>query len=206
MKPNSSQLYKKITQSIGRLNDPHARFILGVSGGPDSQVLLKAFPHVLRRDFPTATCVAVSVNHGLRPEAPLEQELARKLADSVSVPFHVINLQVPAGGNIQARARQARYDAIRDFAGRDPIVTAHHYEDRAETVLIRLLRGKRFGSLAVLPELSGQIFRPMLSVRKSEINAYLDVRLLLTKSSGQSRRSWGWTRKLLSHEPFWWSI
>jgi tRNA(Ile)-lysidine synthase len=151
-------------------------FVLGVSGGPDSQCLLKAFPHVLRDVNPESSCIAVGVNHGLRPEANDELDLARCLALGSGTPFSQINIRIAPGSNIQARARDGRYDALRSFADSRKnavIVTAHHFDDRAETVLIRLLRGKKFGSLGVMPALNGRIFRPLLQVRRSEIEGYL---------------------------------
>lgn len=169
---------KQIEKAIRKLpNGAEENFILAVSGGSDSQSLLKAFPHIIRKMGAHGSCIAIGVNHGLRPEADAELNLARDLALSMGVPFSRISLRVAKGANIQARARTARYDALRAIAARNGnkpyIVTAHHFEDRAETVLIRLLRGKNIGSLGVMPEVNGQIFRPMLTVRKSDILSYL---------------------------------
>lgn len=185
---NGSLINKKIAAAIRELpNNGAGRYIIAVSGGPDSQCLLKAFPHVLREattrpsetmgaPWSFARCEAVAVDHGLRKEAAEEVELARQLAESQGVRFTKLSLKVERGPNLQARAREARYEALRAFAGSKVgtyIVTAHHFEDRAETVLIRLLRGKNIGSLAVMPRLTGQVFRPMLDVRKAEIEDYL---------------------------------
>lgn len=174
---NGALVNKKIEEAILRLKslpDPARRFVLAVSGGPDSQCLLKAFPHVLRNVWPEAYCTAVGVNHGMRPEAENELNLARSLALSQEVPFSRVRVTVPKGPSLQAQARFARYTALRAQVGTAGyIVTAHHFDDRAETVLIRLLRGTSLGALAVMPELSGGIFRPMLQVRREEIDAYV---------------------------------
>jgi tRNA(Ile)-lysidine synthase len=173
---NGSLVNKRIAEAIRRLPDGPKRFILAVSGGPDSQCLLKAFPHVMMEVSPQSHCVAVGVNHGLRPEADRELGLARDLALSQQVPFVKLKVRVPGGPSVQAKAREVRYGALRAYAGSRPnayVVTAHHFDDRAETVLIRLLRGKRIGSLAVLPEVSWQVFRPLLKVRREEIDSYL---------------------------------
>jgi tRNA(Ile)-lysidine synthase len=174
---NGALVNKKIAEAILRLKalpDPGRRFVLAVSGGPDSQCLLKAFPHVLRDVWPEAYCTAVGVNHGLRPEAEAELELARALALSQEVPFSRVRVTVPKGPSLMAQARTARYTALRAQAGREGyVVTAHHFDDRAETVLIRLLRGTSLGALAVMPELSAGVFRPMLQVRREEIDAYV---------------------------------
>lgn len=174
---NGSLINKRIAEAILKLPVPGVRFVLAVSGGPDSQCLLKAFPHVMRDVAPQAHCVAVGVNHGLRPESEWELGLARELALSQQIPFSRVRVTVAKGGEgLQASARVARYDALFRIAGRGPgayVVTAHHFDDRAETVLIRLLRGKKIGSLGVLPYVNDGIFRPMLQVRREEIDSYL---------------------------------
>jgi tRNA(Ile)-lysidine synthase len=153
------------------------RFLLAVSGGPDSQALLKAFPHVAKK-LGHEVVVAVGVNHGIRPEADSELQLAEELSRSIGVTFETRRIQIEPGGNIQARARDGRYAALHDAAnewGAGQIVTAHHSDDRAETVLLRLLRASGAGSLAVLPSLSGRVFRPLLRVRRSALLAYCGV-------------------------------
>lgn len=147
--------------------------LLAVSGGADSQVLLKSFPHVAK-EF-NIKCFAVGINHGLREDADKELDLAESLASKIGVPFLRKKIKVERKGSLQEDARNARYAALNDVCGvvrSKYIVTAHHYDDRAETVLMRLLRGKNIGSLAVLPLISGNIFRPMLSVTKEDIKGY----------------------------------
>jgi len=156
-------------------------FVLAVSGGPDSQCLLKAFPHIA---VPLGhTVSAIGINHGLRPEAGAELDLAERLAEQCGVPFRRVQLSVDPGPNLQHRARDARYQALRTWgrwSGRsavehgDFIVTAHHADDKAETVMIRLLRGVGAGAMGVLPELSGDLFRPMLHLRRTDVLAYLE--------------------------------
>lgn len=151
---------------------PTDKFILAVSGGGDSQCLLKAFPHVVGQSF----CLAVGVNHGLRPEADSELDLAAALAEVAGVQFRRIQLNLEPDSNIQCRARDARYAAlmrVADEFGARYIVTAHHFDDRAETVLFRLLRGEGIGSLGVMPPVSGRIYRPLLGVKRERIMGYL---------------------------------
>src|ERR1700733_6471818 len=80
------------------------------SGGPDSTALL----HVLARlRGPIGhTLVAPGVDPGLRPEAADELEIARAVADALGVPFSVTTLAVASGSNLQARAREARHEAL----------------------------------------------------------------------------------------------
>jgi tRNA(Ile)-lysidine synthase len=117
-----------------------------------------------------------SVDHGLRPEAEAEISLVRALAADLEVPFSVGHLRVATGGNLMARARAARYadlEAAAERCAASYIVTAHHADDRAETVLLRILRGTTAGALDVLPARSGRRLRPMIRSRKCDVLAHL---------------------------------
>jgi len=147
--------------------------VVGVSGGPDSQALLKCLGHLRNRLGVSPT--AVGINHGLRAAADSELDMAERLSNDVGVTFVRLRVRVDEGGSLQAAARQARYGALNrvaDDIGARFVVTAHHWDDRAETVLFRLLRGRGLGSLAVMPPVSGRIFRPMLDVRHDELLEY----------------------------------
>lgn len=151
-----------------------SRLLLGVSGGPDSQALLS----VLARLAPKLGLElrAHGVDHGLRPEAHAELELARALARRLDVPFGSTRVSVVPGGNVMARARAARYRALRAAAsewGGALVATAHHADDRAETVIERLLRGAGPRGLAVLPPRSGDLVRPMIRARRTDVQAHL---------------------------------
>jgi len=125
--------------------------LAAVSGGGDSQAMLE----VLARLAPKLgyRLRAHGVDHGLRPEAGRELDLAEALARRLKVPFGRTRLSLGRGANLQARAREARYAALREAAAAHDalIATAHHADDRAETVLLRLLRGSGPRGLAVLP-------------------------------------------------------
>lgn len=165
----------EIKRSLAKHFPTPASFILAVSGGRDSQVLLKSFPFIARQMGHTME--AVGVDHGLRPEAGEELDLAEDLAKQVGIPFRRVRVVVSGEGSPQAAARDARYEALRDVAkmvGARRIVTAHHADDRAETVLIRMLRASGAGSLAVLPAVSADIYRPMLKLTRQDITAYAE--------------------------------
>jgi tRNA(Ile)-lysidine synthase len=150
------------------------RILVAVSGGGDSQALL----HALARLAPRLglSLVAHGVDHGLRPAAAAELDLAEALAASVGVPFTRSRVKLAPGGNLMARARARRYQALRG-AARDAhaafIATAHHADDRAETVLLRLLRGAGPRGLAVLPPKSDDLLRPMLRARRTDVQGHL---------------------------------
>ncbi len=151
-----------------------ATILCAVSGGPDSMALLD----VLAGLAPKLgyELVAHGVDHGLRPEAAAELDLAERHARARSVRFERTHVSVTAGGNLQARARTARYTALEaaaERAGGAFIATAHHADDRAETVLLRLLRGAGPRGLAVLPPIAGKRLRPLLRAGRSDVLLHL---------------------------------
>ncbi len=152
-----------------------AHLLIGVSGGPDSMALLQVLSGL--SDRMSFVLSAHGVDHGLRSAAGAELDLAAALAERLNVPFSRTRLKVAPGGNLQARARKARYRALRASAtqqGARYLVTAHHADDRAETVLIRLLRGTSREGLSVLRPRDGQLLRPMVRARRSAVLAHLE--------------------------------
>lgn len=151
-----------------------SHLLIAVSGGGDSMALLHVLV-LLRREFGLLLS-AHGVNHGLRPEARDELATAAAFAEAHEVPFTVSQLALAAGGNLQARAREARYAALRSEAARvgaTRIATAHHADDRAETVLLRLLRGAAVSGLGVLPVQSGDLIRPLIRAPRAAIALHL---------------------------------
>lgn len=159
--------------------------IAAVSGGPDSMALL----HVLARLAPKLGIVvhAHGVDHGLRPEACRELDAAEAFAKQLGVPFGRTAVALSRGGNLQARARTARYAALAGAAramGARTIATAHHADDRAETVLLRLLRGAGPRGLAALPARAPlddapapgaiELVRPLVRARRRSVIAHLE--------------------------------
>jgi tRNA(Ile)-lysidine synthase len=165
-----------------------ATIVVACSGGMDSQVLLDVLAHVAQpargkraHAPPSLRLHACGIDHGLRPEATAELDLAEALAAERAVPFHRIKLGVGQGSNLQARARTARYAALRAFCrriGASFIATGHHREDRAETVLIRILRGAPIEGLAVLPPLSKDLVRPLIRASREQIEIHARKRAL----------------------------
>lgn len=147
---------------------------LAVSGGPDSLALLLLAAEAL----PGQIAVA-SIDHGLRPEAAGEVALVGRIAGERGIPFAALKVSL-APGNLQAEARAARYAALARWAdetGLGAIATAHHADDQAETLLMRLNRGSGLAGLAgVRPRgrIEGSetlLLRPLLGWRKAELAA-----------------------------------
>jgi tRNA(Ile)-lysidine synthase len=163
--------------------------LVACSGGPDSTALLHVLA-MLRRDLGHAV-VAHGVDHGLRAEAAGELALVASLAEKIDVPFEVTRLDLAPGGNLQARAREARHRALQDAAlrrGASVIATGHTADDRAETVLLRLLRGAGPRGLSVLAPRAASpvapsetastgatvdLVRPLIQARRVDVMAHL---------------------------------
>jgi tRNA(Ile)-lysidine synthase len=147
---------------------------LAVSGGPDSLALML----LAHAALPGRIAVA-SIDHGLRPEAAGEVALVERLAATRGIPFTAITL-VPQPGNLQAQARSGRYAALAEWArssGLGAVATAHHADDQAETLLMRLNRGSGLAGLAGVRAASRiedsdvVLLRPLLGWRKAELEA-----------------------------------
>lgn len=145
---------------------------LAVSGGPDSLALL-----LLAHAALPGRIAVCSVDHGLRPEAAGEVALVERVAAARGIPFTPLAVKL-APGNLQAQARAARYAALAEWAaaqGLGAVATAHHADDQAETLLMRLNRGSGLAGLAgVRPRalLEGSeipLLRPLLGWRKAEL-------------------------------------
>ena len=151
--------------------------LLAVSGGGDSMALLDATASLasgLRM-----RCAVASVDHGLRPEAQRELALVEREARARRLAFHAARVSVARGPGLEARARDARYDAlqrIRRAERLDLVATAHTASDQAETVLMRLTRGASLSGAAGIHPTRGTIIRPMLGCTRDEVRSYLEVR------------------------------
>jgi tRNA(Ile)-lysidine synthase len=180
------------------------------SGGPDSSALLHALARL--RDRLGFAVVAHGVDHGLRAEAPAELALAERLAASLDVPFAATRVAVKPGAGVQERARRARLDALVGAAtrcGAASIATGHTADDRAETLLFRLLRGAGPRGLAVLPPRAPlpipgagarpSLVRPLIRARRADVIAHVR-RHALAVAEDPSNRDPRYARARLRHE------
>lgn len=159
--------------------DPSGRVCLAVSGGPDSLALMLLMQEVAPRDF----CVA-TVDHGLRAESAAEAAMVAGLCEMRGIAYHTLRLDLAGGSAVQERARKARYAALADLARRDglsAVVTAHHADDQAETLVMRLNRGAGLRGLAGMRAASSvpaagevRLLRPLLGWRRAELVALVE--------------------------------
>ena len=155
-----------------------SRFLLAYSGGCDSQVLLHAAAQLHAADA-TRIFHVVHVDHGLQAASAEWARHCAAVCEELALPFTL--LQVDARGGIgespEAAARHARYRALAGLmqAG-DCLLTAHHQDDQAETLLLQLLRGGGPHGLAAMPALgpfaAGMHARPLLGFSREELRRY----------------------------------
>lgn len=177
-----------------------ARLIVAYSGGIDSTALLYLFAQA-----GVAQLHAAHVHHGLQATA---DEWAARCADqaaALGVPFSALHVSVaadhPAGP--EAAAREARYAALRGLMQPgDVLVTAHHLDDQAETVLLRLLRGSGVQGLAAMRGLEtfepGLLWRPLLQTSRAQLQEYAqahELKWIDDPHNSDDRYARSWLRK-----------
>lgn len=155
---------------------------VALSGGRDSVALLLACVHL--RDtgvLGDRVLRAIHIDHGLQSDSPIWARKCRALAREFRIPFSLKRVVVSAarGQSLEALAREQRYLAFGAFLRRDEwLLTAHHLDDQAETVLLQLLRGAGMRGLAAMPESMplgrGMLVRPWLALPRVQIESWLD--------------------------------
>lgn len=151
---------------------PHSSVLIAVSTGLDSMNLLY-FLNEMKEKLNISIAIA-HVNHHQRPESDIEEEFLRNWALSHDIPFFISHFQ---GKFTEANAREYRYKFFENIMrqeGYTALVTAHHADDQAETVFMRLIKGKHLKSLISIKEKSkfanGEIIRPFLSLKKEDFD------------------------------------
>ena len=155
--------------------------VLAVSGGPDSIALMWLAARWRRALARGPRLIAVTVDHGLRPEAAAEAREVKRLARSLDLPHRTLRWAGPKPRTgLPAAARAARYRLLAQAArtsGATHILTAHTRDDQAETLLMRMLRGSGIAGLAAMARESERdgllLARPFLDISKSRLIATL---------------------------------
>ncbi|MBB3694087.1 tRNA lysidine(34) synthetase TilS [Sphingomonas sp. BK580] len=151
---------------------------VAVSGGPDSVALL-----LLAAAARPGEVVAATVDHRLRPAGADEAAMVSALCERLRVPHATLVPATPiVGSSLQRRAREARYAALTGWAARervDALLTAHHADDQAETLLMRLNRASGLTGLSAIRaarrEGATLLLRPLLAWRRAELRALVEA-------------------------------
>lgn len=151
------------------------RTALAISGGVDSMVMLDVIAG--NRDLFDCDIHVVHVDHGLRTESSSWSDMVHDVCRGYGIGCTTWQVDVRQDGNLENEARQARYMAL--SVGSTAIVTAHHMDDQAETVLMKLMRGSGPNGLMGMPMYGPSWFdesimhcRPMLGIGRDDIVAY----------------------------------
>ncbi len=171
---------------IDPLFAPFARaeaLLIAVSGGPDSIALLLMAAEWAKRRGRTRI-EAAPVDPGLRPGSADEAKAVAHLCARLKVGHRVLQWKgAKPATRLQERAREARYRLLVDYAkaiGADTLLTAHHADDQAETVLFRLLRGSGVAGLRGMDVRTMRdgmtIGRPLIGLRKRDLIAFAEAR------------------------------
>ena len=178
---NKGSLLDRIVRTIERYRmlDPGQRIAVAVSGGADSVCLLYALAELAAR-WDLALSV-LHVDHQLRgPESRQDAGFVRELAARLDLPFHLRELDLSGGGNLEQQARNGRLAFFHQqltMGQADRVALGHTRNDQAETVLFRFLRGSGTAGLsAIRPITAERLIRPLIELERVEIEDFLRER------------------------------
>jgi tRNA(Ile)-lysidine synthase len=169
------ELVERFRRNLDALIAPDTRVGIAVSGGPDSLALL-----LLAAAARPGAVEAATVDHKLRPESRAEADMVAAVCERLGVRHAILTVEwnEKPSSAIQERAREARYALLGGWIGErglGALATAHHLDDQAETLMMRLNRGSGVRGLAamrptaLLPGSDLPLLRPLLGWRRSEL-------------------------------------
>jgi len=177
----SSALHRHLLAALADATE--ARLCVAFSGGPDSTALLHALaqlPEARARGLR-----ALHVDHGMNPQSAAWAEQCQRFCETLNLPCDVrrVHVDFNKGLGLEAAARHARYEAFAaSLQQGEYMLLAHHRDDQAETVLLKLLRGAGPDSLGGMRKLRpfapGQLWRPLLELARKDLRDYVDTRHL----------------------------
>ena len=195
-----SNLDELISLDMLHLLGGYQRIYVGFSGGLDSTVLL----HYLQaQPLLHEKLIAVHVHHGLQSQADSWLTHCQKICQDWGVACQTFQLALSATANIESIARQARYQVFASLMQPQVcMVTAHHQDDQAETLLLHLMRGTGVkglsGIAACSPFHQGFLLRPLLDCSRTQLQAYAD-RFSLSWIEDSSNDNQQFSRNFIRH-------
>ena len=188
------------------LNWQQESYVLAVSGGVDSMVLLEQF-FQLQKKYPIIITV-VHIHHHLRQESDEEEVMVREFCRKRNLSVEVCHWEEGSSQNsgIEEKARQFRYEKLKESQQKHHasyVVVAHHADDQAETVLMKLTRGSTLEGIAGMKPMrpfgEGYLIRPFLTVDKKVLYEYASMHPILY-SEDTTNQSVAYTRNRFRQE------
>ena len=188
------------------LNWQQESYVLAVSGGVDSMVLLEQF-FQLQKKYPIIITV-VHIHHHLRQESDDEEVMVREFCRKRNLSVEVYHWEEGSSQNsgIEEKARQFRYEKLKESQQKHHasyVVVAHHADDQVETVLMKLTRGSTLEGIAGMKPMrpfgEGYLIRPFLTVDKKALYEYASMHQILY-SEDTTNQSVAYTRNRFRQE------
>lgn len=170
---HSEPVAAAVRQFLAQHSLNHHSFLVALSGGADSVALLHALCEQVSRD----KVQAIYIDHQLQDVSVEWADFNQKFCHALGVKFHTLSVNVGKSASIEAEARHARYQALaKELKPLQYLLTGHHQDDQAETLLLQLFRGAGPKGLSAMPVLTdfaeGFHARPLLNVCKDDILQY----------------------------------
>lgn len=167
-----------VIKYLNKLLNINDKVVVGISGGPDSMLLLKLLSD---STINNSNIIVAHINHNVRKESDAEEKLVEDICHEYGVVFHSIKLPKKKGNNFEKWAREKRYHFYEELISKyrsKYLMTAHHGDDLVETILMKIVRGsniKGYSGFAKEEERENYILvRPLISKTKDEIIDYND--------------------------------
>ena len=177
----SDIIEKEVIKTIvdNKLIEPNDKIVLAVSGGPDSICMLDIINKLRKREIDCQIVVA-HVNHLIREEAQEDEKYVQKICEEKGIEFYsksidVLNLANNSKIGVEEAGRIARYeffDEVLKKTSSNKIAIAHNKNDKAETIIMNILRGSGLGGLKGIEAKRGKYIRPLIDCNREEIEEY----------------------------------
>lgn len=176
-------LHEKLAAALDELASTR-KFLIGLSGGLDSVVLLHAMKALRDQSGADFQLRALHINHQLQDQAQSWEQHCSSLCKKLGVQFTGIKVEIAASSGLENAAREARYREFEAALLQDEeLLLAHHRDDQMETLLLRLIRGSGSRGLSGIPrsrELGlSSLLRPLLDIDSEELQSYAESEQLI---------------------------
>lgn len=200
-----NMLYSVFAEKLQQYATANTRFVLALSGGLDSRVLLNLMGK-FKQSHSQYNFQAVHIHHGLSPNADQWLTLCKTWAEQEDIEFSYQEVDVEQGPRVslEQAARDARYQALNQYIDSNTILlTGQHATDQVETFMLALKRGSGPKGLSAMPSFAefgeGHILRPLIDVSRCDIEAYAKPQQL-TWVEDESNQDTQFDRNFIRHQ------